>query len=417
MTASVHAADERILDISDLGHRGDGIALDDGETVYVPFALPGERVRATVTGKRATVTEILAAAPQRVEPACAHFTRCGGCAVQHLSPQAYAAWKRGLVATALAHRGIDCAVDPLVDAHGVGRRRTTLHVRFARGMPRAGFMAARSHDLIDLDACPILVPALADAPALARALAMPFAARGKPFDVHLTATGTGIDIDLRGVGATGLDARLDLPAIAEAHDLARITVGGELIVERHAPRIMCGPARVTLPPGAFLQATGAGEAALATLVQAHAGDAGTIADLFCGIGPFALRLAQKAEIFAADSNNAAIAALDTAARHTPGLKPVTTVRRDLFRNPLGADELKRHAAVVFDPPRAGAEAQARELAASVVPVVIAVSCDPASFARDAAILIAGGYRLTRVTPVDQFRHAPHVELVARFARA
>lgn len=417
MTAPGRQSDERILDIADLGARGDGIARpDSGAPVYVPFALPGERVRATVAGNRATLVGVETPSPDRVDPPCPHFTQCGGCAVQHLTEPAYRDWKRGLVVTALAHRGIDAPVDPLVDAHGVGRRRATLHVVFAKGGPKAGFMAARSHRLTDLDTCPILAPPLAAAPDIARALAVPFARRCKPLDIHLTATDSGIDADIRNAGDLDLDARLDLPEIAERFDLARITAGGDLAVERRAPVLTVGPARVTLSPGVFLQATAAGEAALAALVGKHAGDAATIADLFCGIGPFALRLAERATVDAIDSETAALAALDGAVRHTTGLKPVTTARRDLFRDPLTEAELARYDAVVFDPPRAGAEAQARSLGASAVPVIVAVSCDPANFARDAAILMEGGYRIDRITPVDQFRHAPHVELVARFSR-
>lgn len=417
MTASGRPPIERILDIADLGGRGDGIARPDGDPVYVPFALPGEKVRAELSGNRARLSEILVPSPDRVAPVCRHFTTCGGCAVQHLADSAYRRWKRGLVATALAHRGIECSVDTLVDGHGTGRRRVTLHVTFANGAPCAGFMRARSHDLLDLDCCPILTPALTDAPAIARALAGPFAQRGKPFDIHLTATQTGIDANIRLAGPLDLDSRLDLPAIAEQHDLARITVGGELAVERRKPRIAIGAAMVEPAPGAFLQATAAGEVVLGALIAAHVGTASTVADLFCGIGPFALRLAQTATIFAVDSDAGAIAALEAAVRHASGLKPLTTLRRDLARDPLTSAELGAYEAVIFDPPRAGAEAQARELAAAGVPTVIAVSCDPASFARDASILIGGGYRLTRLTPVDQFRHSPHVELVARFARA
>jgi 23S rRNA (uracil1939-C5)-methyltransferase len=418
MTAPGRPAGERILDMADLGARGDGIARPDGERggVFVPFALPGEQVRAAVDGNRGRLVEILRAAPERIDPVCPHFTRCGGCAVQHLAGEPYRDWKRGLVVAALAHRGIDAAADPLVDAHGAGRRRATLHVTFDKGVARAGYMAPRSHALVDLDACPILAPGLAAAPAIARALAAPFAKRGKPLDIRLTATQTGIDADIGRAGALALDTRLDLPEIAERLDLARITAGGDLVLERRIPTIAAGSATIALPPGAFLQATAAGETALAALVEDHVGAAASIADLFCGIGPFALRLARTAAILAADSDAAAIAALDAAARHAQGLKPVRAVRRDLFRDPLVASQLREFAAVVFDPPRAGAEAQARELALSAVPVIVAVSCDPASFARDAEILIAGGYRLDRVTPVDQFRYSPHVELVARFER-
>jgi 23S rRNA (uracil1939-C5)-methyltransferase len=176
-----------------------------------------------------------------------------------------------------------------------------------------------------------------------------------------------------------------------------------------------GRAVVPLPPGAFLQATGAGEEALAQLVTAHVGDAKSVADLFCGVGPFALRLAERAKVTAADSDEGAVAALREAAK-APGLKPIVGEKRDLFRRPMLAQEFARIDAVIFDPPRQGAEAQARTLAASKVPVVVAVSCNPATFARDVKILLDGGYRLTAVTPVDQFRYSAHVEIVARLVR-
>jgi 23S rRNA (uracil1939-C5)-methyltransferase len=177
-----------------------------------------------------------------------------------------------------------------------------------------------------------------------------------------------------------------------------------------------GRARIPLPPGAFLQATALGEETLARLVLEAIGEAARIADLFCGIGPFALRLAEQASVLAMDGDDPALKAVDRAARGTPGLKPVTTEIRDLFRNPLTTRELDRYEAVIFDPPRAGAEAQARELAQSKVPTVIAVSCDPATLARDLAILVEGGYRIEAITPVDQFKYAAHVETVAVLRR-
>ena len=206
-----------------------------------------------------------------------------------------------------------------------------------------------------------------------------------------------------------------LSRIAEQHRLARLTRHGELVLMRVAPTIAIGAANVTLPPGSFLQATIAGEETLAELVKEHCGRAKQIADLFCGVGPFALRLAMRARIFAFDADAPAVAALEKAA-HAPGLKPVKAEVRDLFRRPLVPQELRDFDCVVFDPPRQGAQAQAQKLAASRVPVVVAVSCNAATFARDARILVDGGYRLEAVTPVDQFRHTPHVELVARFFR-
>jgi 23S rRNA (uracil1939-C5)-methyltransferase len=405
------------LTISDLGGGGDGVANVDGERVFVPYALPGEEVRAVVSGNRAVVEEILKPSPDRIDPFCTHFTRCGGCAVQHLHMDAYQSWKKGIVEVALANKGLDTLVDDLVDAHGVGRRRVSLHVRFDKGRPQVGFMQARRHELVDLDLCPVLAPGLSGAADVARALAAPFAVRGGELDVRITASDSGLDCDIKCAGKKielDLNARMDLAEIATDLNLARVTVGGDLVVEHRPPAFSMGAGRVVPPPGGFLQATQAGEDALAALVMEHAGSAKKVADLFCGIGPFALRLAAQASVLAVDADEAQITALANAVRHCQGLKPITTEVRDLFRNPFMAQELSSFECIVFDPPRAGAQAQVREIATAQVPTVIGVSCDPASFARDAATLCAGGYRLDRVTPVDQFKYTRHVELVAVF---
>jgi 23S rRNA (uracil1939-C5)-methyltransferase len=340
--------------------------------------------------------------------------------VQHLAAAPYADWKRGLVALALERARIETTLDALVDARGTGRRRVTLHVRvFGTGKAaraEAGFMEARSHTLIDLDRCPILVPSLVRAPLIARAIGEALKHKAKPLDVQATATLTGLDVDLRGSGALDRRERLAMTAVADANDLVRLTVHGELIVERRTPLIQMGKAQVSPPPGGFLQATTAGEEALAGLVRTALGPAKAVADLFCGVGPFTLRIAESARVMAFDSNEPSIAALKKAANTTQGLKPIVAQARDLFRRPLIAKELEGIDAVVFDPPRAGAEAQVRELAGSRIAKVVAVSCDPGTFTRDAALLITGGYRLERVTPVDQFVYSPHVELVGVFTR-
>jgi 23S rRNA (uracil1939-C5)-methyltransferase len=238
---------------------------------------------------------------------------------------------------------------------------------------------------------------------------------GKALDIQATASSTGLDIDVRGSGPVAAPRLAELARLAEARKLARLTRHGELVAQRAAPIVTMGRAAVVLPPGAFLQATAEGEATLARLVAGHVGNAKSIADLFAGLGPFALRLAERARVTAADADADAIAALKRAAA-TPGLKPIVAEVRDLFRRPFAAKELGSYDAVIFDPPRRGAEAQARELGAAAVPLIVAVSCNPATFARDAKILVAGGYRMVRVTPVDQFRYSAHVELVARFER-
>jgi 23S rRNA (uracil1939-C5)-methyltransferase len=302
-------------------------------------------------------------------------------------------------------------VEALIDAHGEGRRRLTLHVRYPDRAMRVGYMAARSHDIVEIAFCPIAEPALKEsAPEIARALAERLARGRKPLDIQITAAETGFDVDLRGHGPVSERERQDLVALAADLDLARLALHGEVLVERRAPVITMGRAAVVPLPGSFLQATRAGEEILAGLVAGACAGARRIADLFSGVGPFALRLAERAEVHAVEGDRGAIAALDKAARAAPGLRRVSTEVRDLFRRPLLSPELDAFDAVVLDPPRAGAEAQVRQLALSRVPLVVSVSCDAGTFARDAAVLAAAGYRLERVVPVDQFKHSPHVEV-------
>ncbi len=409
---------ERLV-IDHVGHRGDGVAFADGQSLYVPYTLGGETVEvAPVPGHhpdRRHLLQVERASPERVTPFCPHFGTCGGCAIQHWDTERYRAWKRDIVIETLAQAKLACDVYPLIDAHGLGRRRITLHARIGtHDVLKVGFAAANSHDIVPVDRCPILDPGLSGALDAGWAVAEPLISIGKPLDIQITATDGGLDIDVRGSGPLPAPTIATLSRVAEQHRLARLTRHGELVLMRTPPTITIGTARVTLPPSSFLQATVAGEETLAALVAEHCGRAKHIADLFCGVGPFALRLAAKARIAAFDNDEGAVTALQKAATSTSGLKPVKAQARDLFRRPLMPQELRDYEAIVFDPPRQGAQAQVLQLAASKVPVVVAVSCNVATFARDARILIDGGYRLEGVTPVDQFRHTPHVELVARF---
>jgi 23S rRNA (uracil1939-C5)-methyltransferase len=408
------------LEIKRLGRRGEGIADSPAGPLYVPYVLPGETAEVDAWPghpDRRRLVRVDVASPERAAPICPHFGVCGGCALQHWDLARYRDWKRGLVLEALAWVGIDAPVDDVIDAHGEGRRRAVFHARRSqRDVLEVGFAALRTHQLVAIDRCPVLAPSLDGAVPAAWSVAEMLERTRKPLDIQVTASETGLDIDVRGSGPLSAARIAELAQVAERLKLARLTRHGELIAQRATPILSIGRARVALPPGCFLQPTAAGEAALAALVAEGCGEAKEIADLFAGVGPFALRLAERVRVTAIDSDQAAIAALKRAAETTPGRKPVATEVRDLFRRPLMAAELKRYDCVVFDPPRQGAEAQARTLAASGVPVVVAVSCNPTTFARDARILVDGGYRLKRVTPVDQFRYSFHVELVGRFER-
>ena len=408
------------LRIVGIGHRGDGVAQSPGGAIYVPGTLPGETVEVEeVPGHpdRRRLLHIESGSAERIAPICPHFGVCGGCAVQHWDDTHYRAWKRGLVVEALRQAGLEAPVAELIDAHGEGRRRAVFHARSgSQSVLEVGFAAARTHRIVAIDRCPVLAPGLSGAIKAAWSLAEALSPAKKPLDIAVTASDAGLDVDVRGSGPLKPALITALARIAAKHDLARLTRHSELIALARPPTLRIGKAIVDLPPAAFLQATAEGEAALARLTLAACLDAAKVADLFAGIGPFALRLAERARVAAIDDDEAALTALKRAAAAAQGLKPVETERRDLFRRPLIAAELKGFDAVVFDPPRQGAEAQARELAASRVPVVVAVSCNPATFARDAATLVEAGYRLGAVTPVDQFRYAAHVEIVARLER-
>lgn len=404
------------LEIERLGARGEGVASGLAGPIFVPFATPGDCIRARVQGERGEIETILTPSVDRIAPFCAHFATCGGCSVQTVSADLYSKWKRELVVRPMRQAGVDAPVAALVDVHGEGRRRASFHARRGEAGMAVGFMRARTHDLVEIDSCPLLAPNMAGALDAARAVAN--AAGGdKPLDLIVTASDVGLDIDLRGHGPAGPAARRRLIAAAEAQGLARLALHGDILIEREAPALRIGRARVVPPPGAFLQATRAGEEALAQTVVAAVGAARRVADLFCGVGTFALRLAETAHVHAAEIDGAALAALQRASREANDLRPIETQARNLFRRPLTPQELADLDAVVFDPPRSGAEAQASALAASTVPCVVAISCSPATFARDAALLIGGGYRLLEVRPFDQFRASAHVEIIGVFEKA
>jgi 23S rRNA (uracil1939-C5)-methyltransferase len=410
--------EQHVLTIERLGQRGEGVARMDQGNIFVPYTVPGDTISAEINGDSARLIGIIKPSPDREAPFCPYYGTCGGCAIQGYREEAYRKWKRGLVIDALARAGVDATVDPPIDAHGEGRRRATFHARFdSAGHAMIGFMEARSHDLVAIDFCPLFAPSLDGAVAAARGIAEQLASLRKPLDILVTGASAGLDMDVRGAGSLNEKHTQALIAAAERFDLARLSNHRRLLVERRPPQLRVGRALVHLPPGAFLQATEKGEASLAERVTRAAANSKRVADLFCGIGTFALRLAERAEVLTLDGDAAALCALTQAARITPGLRTIKTERRDLMRRPLSAQELAPFDAVIFDPPRAGAEAQAHALAKSHVPLVIAVSCNAQTFARDAAFLVAGGYRPERITPVDQFRQSPHVEIVGIFRRA
>jgi len=402
--------------ITALGHSGDGIAETPDGRVFVPYALPGETVLAERHGDRAATTEIVASSPDRVTPPCPHFGACGGCSLQHFAPAAYLAWKRDQVAAAFAQRGIDTEIAPMIAAPPASRRRAVLTAERQGREVRLGFNRDGSHEIVAIPECKVLVPAIVRALPMLTALVAPLVPPNHRGRVTVLATEAGLDIAIDDIGKA--EYRVATGAAAKAADstVARVTVNGEEVFRTREPALRAGEALLLPPAGGFVQAVAEAEDAMAAAALAGVGKSKTIDDLFAGAGTFSFRLARKAKVTAVDGDGPSLAALELAARRTKGIKAVTTMRRDLFRSPLMPHELKAFEAVVFDPPRAGASAQATTLAASAVPRVVAVSCNPATLARDARILIDGGYRLTGVQPVDQFLWSGHIEAVATFQR-
>jgi 23S rRNA (uracil1939-C5)-methyltransferase len=368
-------------------------------------------------GDRGRVEAVLTPSPVRVQPLCPHFGTCGGCALQHASDRFIALWKRDLIAVALGARGItEVAIRPTVTSPPESRRRIALAARRTRKGVLIGFHAAAATDIVPIETCTVAEPALIAALPRLEELAGLAASRKGEVRLTLTLTNGGIDVAVTGAKAIDGPAQALLAGVAARAGIARLGWNGDEVATMQAPEVTIGRARVVPPPGGFLQPTRDGEAALVEAVGDAVGGAGRIADLFCGSGTFTLALAERAEVHAVEGEAEALAALDAAWRATPGLKRVRCERRDLTHRPLLPAEFKGTEAVVIDPPRAGARPQAEQLARAQVPRLAAVSCNPATFARDARILIDGGYRLEWVQPVDQFRWSPHVELVAAFGR-
>lgn len=348
---------------------------------------------------------------------CRHFGICGSCTLQEMPSDAYRRHKRELVQKALARVGlVDAVVNEPVQSPEKSRRRAVFKFGKEKGKVVAGFHAARSHVIVDMQECLVLTKALLDfAGTLRRGLAS-ILAEGEKAEVHVSETETGLDLAFRWPRKLKPSLTAEIAKAFAGTDIARIIFNGEVLLERTKPEIAFDGIAVTPPPHAFLQATREGERVLQARVVGLTKVAKAIVDLFAGIGTFSLPLAHHARIHAVEQDSDALAALADAARKTKGLKPVTTEKRDLFKLPLTVLELNRFDAAVLDPPRAGAEAQVKLLAASKIPRIAYVSCDPLSFARDAAILVKAGFRMGDVTPVDQFLYSDHVELVAGFSR-
>ncbi len=406
--------------IDKVGFQGDGITAGG---LVVPLTLPGERVMAREGKDRSELIDVLEASPDRVTPPCTHFTACGGCSLQHWDMTAYSAWKRDMVQVLLSRGGLDVEVAPILTTPPHSRRRVGLHARKAGKTVELGFKARKSWSMVPIQMCPVSDPAIVKALPHLKALAGYLFENNKSAPIlHVTLSLTGLDIDISGVeakksGGLSADARMNIAMTAAEADFARVTMGEDILYMSRTPKVRFGKAMVGLPIQPFLQASAASETDMVRLVTEAVSGARKVADLFCGAGTFTFPLAETAVVYAADGSATAIASLKTAMASAPGLKTITPDARDLFRRPMLAEDMKGFDVIVFDPPRAGAEAQAAEIARSQVAKTVAVSCNPTTFIRDAKILVNAGFSLDSVTPIDQFLWSSHVELVGVFTRS
>nr|WP_250809549.1 class I SAM-dependent RNA methyltransferase [Neorhizobium tomejilense] len=403
--------------INRLGAQGHGIANGEDGPVYVPYALPGETLAIARNGDHGTVMSTSNPSPDRVTPPCRHFgpdsDACGGCSLQHLADAPYHAFKRNLVVEALKSKGLTPEVGELVIAHPGERRRVVFSARRTEKELLLGFNRAETNHIVSIVECPIASPGIVARLEAIRAVGKALATGSETFRIAVLETPAGLDLAAEGLKPLDDKQRRTVTeTVLALKSIARVSVNGEIVIELQKPLVDFGGVKVSPPPGAFTQATKPAEDAMAELVLSHVGKAKRIIDLFAGSGTFSLRLARIAKVHAVEGDEKSVKALDHAARNTQGLKPVSVEKRDLFRRPMMVSELKNYDAVVFDPPRAGAEVQMKELVRSGVKTVVAVSCNPLTLARDLRILVDGGYQIKAVTPIDQFLWSPHVETVA-----
>ena len=399
--------------ITRLGHKGDGIA--EGP-LFVPRTLPGEVVEGDVEGDRMPAPRIVLPSPDRIKAPCRHVNSCGGCALQHASDGFVADWKMSVVREALSARGLATDMAGIETSLPQTRRRATLSMRRTKKGALVGFHGAKSDVITEVPDCRLLHPDLIALFPILRELATLGGSRKGEMSATVTRSDAGPDVAVRGGKPLDRELETALGQLAGQRGLARLAWDGEVIATLTPPIQSFGRARVTPPPGAFLQATEHGETALLDVIMTAVGGAKRVVDLFAGAGTFSLPIAAAAEVHAVEGIKPMMQALDAGWRHATGLHKVSTETRDLFRRPLLPDELNRFDAAVIDPPRAGAEAQVAEIAASDLQRVAMVSCNPITFARDAELLINSGFAMTPVTVVDQFRWSTHVEVAAGFSR-
>lgn len=405
------------LKIDFLGHQGDGVAHENGKAVYVPFTLEEELVKAEGEGPRRELVTVKEASPYRIKPICDHFGACGGCQLQHANATTYNAWKRKLVIDPLLRVGITLEPEPILTFEDASRRKCVFNAQRTADKLVLGFSEKAANQIIPIEACPVLIPEINSSLDAIRDLANSLPTSKNPIRISVLASKNGMDISVEDTRVLSESERQILIKKAIAQKFARLAVNNEVLIKTAEPHIAIASTIVAPPPGAFVQALKSAEDAMSAIVFEHLKDCKQVADLYCGIGTFALKLAEKSMVYAVEESGPALDSLNLAWRQTGGkLKQVKTEKRNLERRPVTFGELKKMDGLVFDPPRAGAALQARQIAKSRVKKVAAVSCNPTTLATDLEILVAGGFQVKRIVLVDQFKYTPHVEVVVLLER-
>lgn len=400
-----------------VGHKGDGVAHLNNQAIYVPFSIEGETVSIEGSGPRREVTAIKIASPERIKPICKYFGTCGGCQMQHMGESAYLKWKMGLVTEPLSRIGITVTPDMMLSYKDASRRKCVFNAQRTHEGMQLGFNEKSSTEIVSIEGCPVLVPAINEQFEAIHDLVNSVPTTKHSLRVSVLETKNGLDISVEEAKPLSEAERQVLIKKTITHKFSRLTVNKETLIKTAEPHIEIASTIVSPPPSAFVQALKQAEDDMSDLVAEFLKGSKQVADLYCGIGTFALKLAENSAVYAVEESGDALNSLDQAWRDTGGkLKQVKTEKRNLERRPVTFGELKKMDGLVFDPPRAGAELQVKQIAKSRVKKVAAVSCNPATLATDLAILIKGGFVVKRIIPIDQFKYTPHVEVVVLLER-
>lgn len=406
------------LKIDHVGARGDGIAKTDKGPVFVPFALKGETVRVDLDKSRGIITELKSKSPDRVDPVCQHFQKCGGCVAQHMSDESYQSWKLDIAQQALDKSSIKHKIDHFLSCTIGERRRVVLTAERSNEDTKIGYLQAGSHDLIAINECPVAHPQIVEHLDLFREIAQIITPHYKTSQLTILLCENGFDIAVE-ASFSLKDATIHAVSqkATSSKTIKRLAFNGEVLVEIEPTVLTFGDTLIQVPSGSFVQASKRAELEMVELVTNHLKPCKKIVDLFSGSGTFTFPLAQKSAVHAVETSGPALNSIDRGFRSRQGLKPISTERRDLFRSPFVREDLKPYQGVIFDPPRAGAEAQSKQLARALnIKKVAAVSCNPTSLARDLELLVKGGFKIKSITAIDQFLWSTHVEMVALLER-